>query len=95
MLALLDVNPVAISWLILVDPFEFPEDKMRNKMLASREFQQTLSKPADLESIVRDDQGLEHWLEAAKQYEQAGDINFGAQRLCLVRFFIKYEEGFQ
>lgn len=95
MMSLVNVNSEAISWLILVDPFEFPQAEMLEIMRAYPEFRQKLDKSIDLESIARGNDTLEHWFDAAQYYEQAGELNLGAQRLCLVRFFIKFEEGFQ
>lgn len=68
---------------------------MLQTMQAYTESHQILPKSVDLESIVRDDYNLENLLEAAQQYGLAGNIHIGAQRLCLVRLFIKFEEGFQ
>lgn len=59
------------------------------------EFQQKLPKSIDLESIVRDDRTLEDLVEASQRFGFGGNIYIGAQRLCLVRLFIKFEEGFQ
>jgi hypothetical protein len=95
MRTLLNVKSVIISWLILVDPFEFPQDEMLETMQAYTESHQKLPKSMDLESIVRDDYTLDDLLVAAQRYGLAGNMFIGAQRLCLVRLFIKYEEGFQ